>query len=177
VPSSGFEAEAAGNPYVAYTCLRVTDTWAVVGNGSHVDRVSEALLRGVSTRYAITSVLEEMGYERDEYRTPRIIGVVGRDQHPIWLGVVREDALMVRDFEIENGRAFYIATYERNHPSSEFADDQFDVNSAEEACDYVLERGNFTDLSGAVLSASAFETATGFAIANRDLNHNAKSSG
>ena len=169
VPSVGFETDAKTNPYVSYTCLRVSDHTAVVGNGSHVDRVSENLLTGIPARDAIASVLQEMGYEEDAYQTPRITGVVHRGHRSGWFGIVRSDALFVDEFEIECGNAVYVATYERNLPSPDFSDRNFDANSAEDACDYVLSRGVFAEFDYPILAASACETEVGFAIADACL--------
>lgn len=169
VPSAGFESDAEANPYVSYTCLRVSDHTAVVGNGSHVDGISENLLTGIAPRDAIASVLLEMGYEDDAYQTPRITGVIHRGQRAAWLGVVRSDGLVVDRIEIQSGRAVYVATYERNFPSLDFSDRNFDARSAEDACDYALERGVFAEFDYPILAASALETEVGFVIANRDL--------
>ena len=67
------------NPYIAYTCIRVSKNGVVVSNGSHTDPIFEKLEARVAPDLALQQVLTEMGYERDEYNTPRIAGIVTGD--------------------------------------------------------------------------------------------------
>ena len=63
------------NPYIAYNCLRVSKNGAVVSNGSHTDPIFERLESGTPPDVALQEVLTEMGYERDDFNTPRIAGI------------------------------------------------------------------------------------------------------
>ena len=47
------EAEETDNPYISYNCLRTVDGHAVVGNGSHVDPITEKLGLGYPPRDAL----------------------------------------------------------------------------------------------------------------------------
>ena len=120
------DAPGTDNPYVSYNCVRIVDGGgsagesaggrAVVGNGSHVDPIAEKLGLGYPARDALASGLLAMDYEKDDYDTPRIAGVVaGETAH---VGTVRRDALIVREVT----EPTLVATYERDAPEPfEFA--------------------------------------------------------
>ena len=128
------DADPADNPYVSYNCVRVVDagdadassadpsggSLAVVGNGSHVDPVAEKLATGYPARDALAASLLALDYEKDDYDTPRIAGVVAADA--AWIGTVRKDALLVREVEAPT----LVATYEMDEPEA-FS---FDVESS-----------------------------------------------
>ncbi|MFB6170929.1 MAG: IMP cyclohydrolase [Haloarculaceae archaeon] len=116
------DAEETDNPYVSYNCLRVVDDRAVVGNGSHVDPIAEKLAMGYPARDALAEALLAMDYEKDDYDTPRLAGVVGADAH---VGIVRKDALLVEAV----AEPTLVATYERDRPSPV----EFDAADAEAA--------------------------------------------
>ncbi len=108
-------AEATDNPYVSYNCARAVETptgepLAVVGNGSHVDPIAEKLELGYPTRDALASPLLALDFEKDDYDTPRIAGVVAADAATI--GTVRRDALLVEAVD----EPTIVATYETDGP-------------------------------------------------------------
>ena len=170
VPKEGFESDIYKNPFIAYNCLRLISNYAVIGNGAHVDLIAEKLETGMKIRDAIVSVLYGMDYEHDTLNTPRITAVVDKKNRLCFLGIVRHDALLVQNLNLGNGEAFYIATYEHNYPSAKFYDSSFNVNSAEEACEYILCKGVFSSLERPISSACAFELDTGFSVAFKDVN-------
>ncbi|MFC6772251.1 IMP cyclohydrolase, partial [Halorubrum pallidum] len=93
------DAPETDNPYVSYNCARAVRTptdesLAVVGNGSHVDPIAEKLELGYPARDALATALLALDFEKDDYDTPRIAGVVGADAATI--GTVRRDALLVQ---------------------------------------------------------------------------------
>jgi IMP cyclohydrolase len=103
------------NPYVAYNCVRVVEDAsagdrALIGNGSHVDPIAEKLELGYPGRDALATGLLTMDFEKDDYDTPRIAGVVAEDAAHV--GTVRRDALIVR----EVAEPTLVATYERDAP-------------------------------------------------------------
>lgn len=125
------------NPYVSYDCLRrAGDRW-IVGNGSHVAHVAEKVALGYPPRDALADVLLATDYERDDYDTPRIAGVVdaepGRNPEPdaATVGIVTRDDLVV---EAVRGPSL-VATYEIQRPEPV----QFDVEGAAEAAEAVYE--------------------------------------
>lgn len=110
------------NPYVSYNCLRQVGDEAVLGNGSHVDPVAEKIGLGYPARDALVTALHAMDYERDDYDTPRIAGVVGEDSY---VGIVTRDSLVVEGVD----EPTLVATYEEQKPRSI----EFEALGAEEA--------------------------------------------
>ena len=104
-------ADLARNPYIAYNCIRVAGDVAVVSNGTHTDMILERIQDGQRPMDAIALSLVAYGYERDELDTPRIAGAVRGDQ--AWLGIAKRDEFRVREFNLEDGQAFLVATYEK----------------------------------------------------------------
>ena len=106
------DAPETDNPYISYNCVRTARDAAVVGNGSHVDPITEKLGLGYPARDALAESLLALDYEKDDYDTPRIAGVVG--EGAAFVGIVRADALLVR----EVSEPTLVATYERDAPES-----------------------------------------------------------
>ena len=109
------DAPETDNPYVSYNCAREVETptgepLAVVGNGSHVDPVAEKVELGYPARDALATALLALDFEKDDYDTPRIAGVVGADTATI--ATVRRDALIVETVESPT----LVATYELDTP-------------------------------------------------------------
>jgi len=109
------DAPETDNPYISYNCVRSVETpagddLAVVGNGSHVDPIAEKLALGYPARDALATPLLALDFEKDDYETPRIAGVVGADAATI--GIVRRDALLVEDVS----EPTLVATYGTDSP-------------------------------------------------------------
>jgi IMP cyclohydrolase len=104
------DAPETDNPYVSYNCVRESDGRAVLGNGSHVDPVAEKLDLGYPARDALATALLALDYEKDDYDTPRIAGVVAPDGATV--GIVRRDALLVERV----AEPTLVATYEEDRP-------------------------------------------------------------
>ncbi len=166
MPKPGFEDDLNKSPYIAYNCIRIIGDYAVATNGSHTDPITEKLQMGYSARDAVTLSLLAMDYEKDDYNTPRIAAVVNQKKNTALLGIVRKDAVMVRDFELESGVAYYVATYEHSIPCIHFKDDDFDVTSAAEAKKYIFDKGVFANLEKPVTSTAAYFNGTKFEIAS-----------
>jgi IMP cyclohydrolase len=107
------EAPETDNPYISYNCLRTTedDEFAVIGNGTQVDPITEKLESGYPARDALAESLLALDYEKDDYDTPRIAGVVGEESY---VGIVRRDALLVEAL----GEPTLVATYEKDSPEA-----------------------------------------------------------
>ena len=105
------DAPETDNPYISYNCLRTTADGdaAVVGNGTQVDPIVEKLEMGYPARDALAATLLALDYEKDDYDTPRVAGVVGEESH---VGIVRQDALLVESVEAPT----LVATYEKARP-------------------------------------------------------------
>lgn len=116
------DAPPSDNPYISYNCLRRTDRGVVIGNGSHVDPIAEKLALGYPARDALAEPLLALDFEKDDYDTPRIAGIVGLDgSDPTTtadgpgavVGIVRRDALLVEEVT----EPTLVATYEEDSPT------------------------------------------------------------
>jgi IMP cyclohydrolase len=153
MPRPGFEGDLQKNPYITYNCVRIAGDYAVVSNGSQTDPIAEKIASGMPVRDAMTLGLLALDYEHDSLDTPRIVGAVEMNGTRGFLGIVRKDAVLVREFELKNGQALYISTYEKNRPCDDNLDAAFDVANAEAACDYVVSGGVFADFENPVAAA------------------------
>lgn len=149
------EAVKTDNPYVSYNCVRLTDRWAVIGNGSHTDPIAEKLASGYPARDALSLSLFALDYEKDDYDTPRIAGVVGEESY---VGVVRRDGLTVERVT----EPTLVATYEKDRPEPV----RFDAANLVEAVRTVYE----ADFEHPVCAAGVARAEDGFetAIVNDD---------
>lgn len=161
VPTPGHEDDLQRNPYIAYNCQRVANGYCVVSNGSHTDPVAEKLEAGMSPRDALATVMLAMDFEHDSLDTPRITGIVLPDGSKGWLGIVRRDALLVREFVMKPGECFYVTTYERNNPGQEQRDGGFNAVDAAGCCDYILAGGVFADFERPVSAVCAVADSQG----------------
>jgi IMP cyclohydrolase len=172
VPKEGFESDIYKNPYIAYNCLQVNERYAVIGNGTHVDPLFEKLNSGMQMRDALISVLFGMDYEHDQLATPRIAAIVDKQRQLCAFGVIRKDALFVKEMPLKQGEARYLATYEHNSFDEHYKDNHFDVSTVEEACEYVLGKGVFASFEKPVSAACAIESENGFTIGYKDIDLN-----
>lgn len=168
VPKPGHETDIAKNPYIAYNAARLAGRYAILANGSHTDPVTEKIAMGMPVRDAIALSLLAMDYEKDDYSTPRIVAVADSLSRVGWLGTVRKDGLDVRAFELEPGRIAHLSTYEHDTPSIHHVSD-FGVESAESACDFILDGGVFADFTNPVTAVAAVAADDGFRLALKDV--------
>ena len=163
VPRPGAEDDIRKNPYIAYNALRLAGSWAVAANGSHTDPIAEKISAGVPVRDALVLCLQALDYEKDAYNTPRIAAVVPHHGDTAWLGVVRPDALVVKEVPLVAGRARYLATYEADDVRDGQESD-FDARSAEASARFIVDGGVFATLERPVTSAAALANDAGFAL-------------
>jgi IMP cyclohydrolase len=154
------DAPETDNPYISYNGVRLTDRGAVVGNGSHVDPIAEKLALGYPARDALAEPLLSLDFEKDDYDTPRIAGIVGVDaadpttraEGPgAVIGTVRRDAVIVEEVT----EPTLVATYEEDSPTAfdlaaETADD-----AAREVYDHEFEHAVCS--AGVAGEAGAFD--------------------
>jgi IMP cyclohydrolase len=143
-------SEVEKNPYIAYNCIRVSGRGVVVSNGSHTDSIYDRLDAGLSPEEALRSVLEEMGFERDQYNTPRIAGIVTHDH--AYLGIVRADGLEVAGFPLKEGSCRLICTYELDR--IEDVEHPFCASNAQDAAKFVVHGGFFDALEQPICAAA-----------------------
>ena len=112
-------------------------------------------------RDAFTLGLLALDYEKDSLDTPRIVAAVSRLRPVGFRGIVRKDAVLVREFELKPGELRYISTYECNRPADEQMTAEFDAANEEDCVKYVVDGGIFADFSNPVTSAAALASADG----------------
>ena len=168
MPRAGFEGDLRKNPYITYNCIRLAGEWAVATNGSQTDPIVEKLAMGYPARDAISLSLLAMDYEHDSLDTPRIAAAVDAEKGQGALGIVRKDAVLVTVFKLEPGKLRYLSTYERNTPSPDQVDAEFDAACGNCACSYVIGQGVFADFENPVCSAAAVWTGEGYHLAVKD---------
>lgn len=139
------------NPYIAYNCIRVSEKGVVVSNGTHTDGIFEKLEQGVAPDVALQQVLSGMGYEKDEFNTPRIAGIVTRNGAG-FLGTVRADALEIAAFELEDNMCRVLCTYEMDRPDGK--NYPIIADTAAEAARYTVDGAIFADLEKPVCAAA-----------------------
>jgi len=154
------DAPETDNPYISYNCLRLTDGGAVIGNGSHVDPIAEKLELGYPARDALAHALLALDFEKDDYDTPRIAGVVGADDPSTTtdgpagvIGTVRRDALIVKEVT----EPTLVATYEHDSPESFDLGASDAADAARELYDHEFEHA--VCAAGVSLRDDGFETA------------------
>jgi len=138
------DAPATDNPYISYNAVRLTERGAVVGNGSHVDPIAEKLELGYPARDAVAEPLLSLDFEKDDYDTPRIAGIVGVDAADpttqsegagAVIGTVRRDALVVEEVT----EPTLVATYEEDSPTAFDLDATAADAAAREVYDHEFE--------------------------------------
>ncbi|WP_435359935.1 IMP cyclohydrolase [Haloarchaeobius sp. DFWS5] len=145
------DAPETDNPYVSYNCVRVTDNGAVLGNGSQVDPIAEKVAMGYPARDALATALLSLDYEKDDYDTPRIAGVM--TDGTAYIGIVRKDALFVEEVD----EPTLVATYENDTPETYAFDAETAADAATEAYD--------ADFEHAVCAAGIARDGDGFELA------------
>ncbi|MEI6054781.1 MAG: IMP cyclohydrolase [Lentisphaerota bacterium] len=164
IPRSGFESDLTKNPYISYNCIRIAKSFAVITNGSHTDAIAEKIEMGYPVRDALALTLLATDYEKDNYKTPRIAGVISLDSSLAYLASIKENSLVVRDFELTPGTTFYVATYEHSIPCVHYKDSDFDAYDAKQAKEYVLSKGVFAQLELPVTSTAVVSNKNAFEL-------------
>ena len=165
IPREGCEADLAKNPYISYNCLRFAGEWAVATNGSQTDPIAEKIGSGMPVRDAIALGLLALDFEHDSLDTPRIVAVAHKSEPVGFLGIVRRDALLVREMKLADGKAFYLSTYEKNRPADGNCDENFGARTAAEAARFVIGGGVFAEFTNPVTACAAVAEAGGFELA------------
>jgi len=155
VPKKGYEGDISKNPYIAYNCLRTVNKMAIATNGAQTDPIAEKIESGMNPRDALVTSLFVLDYEKDKYNTPRIAAIADQQKMTGYLGIVRHDALLVKQIELKPGTVSYVCTYEHDEPDPAYADNEFDAENAIEACNYMLGKGVFESMEYPITAASA----------------------
>ena len=169
LPRAGFESDLRKNPYISYNCVRLAGEWAVATNGSQTDPIVEKIAMGFPPRDAISLGLLAMDYEKDSLDTPRIVAAVSNKRPVGYLGIIRKDALLVREFTLVPGEIRYLSTYEKNRPCDDQVATGFAAPCVNCAAQYVVDGGIFAEFTNPVTSAAALASEDGFDLAVKVL--------
>ncbi len=159
VPKKGHEADVFKNPYIAYNCIRIVKDAVIASNGSHTDVIADKISVGMNIKDALALSLLAMDYEKDEFNTPRIAGVVKRDGEA-YIGIVTPERLQVE--KVTKGEACYISTYEHTTPQKV----EFEAYNAQDAANYIMGEGEFSKFTHPVTAAAAFSTKRGWDLSS-----------
>ena len=152
VPKEGFEKDIYKNAYIAYNSIRIVNGMAVVSNGSQTDVIADKLSVGMNIRDALAYSLLTMDYEKDDYNTPRIAGVVTssnkEDEYGCYIGIVNDNKLLVE--AVPYGDAAFISTYGSQVPDKV----EFDAKTASESAKFIFDEGTFANYEKPVTSCA-----------------------
>ena len=143
VPKEGFEKDIYENTYITYNCIRIVRDIAIVSNGSHTDVIADKISLGMNIKDAIAYSLLTLDYEKDDYHTPRIAGVVTstnkKDEYQCYVGIANDKKLLVE--QVPYGEAVFISTYgSQVHDSVEFS-----AKTATESAKFIFDEGTFAN--------------------------------
>ena len=152
VPKEGFEKDIFENTYITYNCLRIVKDTAIVSNGSHTDVIADKISLGMNIKDAIAYSLLTMDYEKDDYHTPRIAGVVTstnkKEDYNCYVGIANDKKLLVE--EVPYTEAVFISTYgSQVHDSVEFS-----AKDASSAAEFIFNKGTFANYKKPVTSCA-----------------------
>ena len=154
-----------GKPYVAYRVssrsfpnrqVKVLEDEAaiiiaIISNGSQTNPIADKIAIGMNIRDAMAYSLITLDYEKDDYNTPRIAAVVkgNEDDFEAYIGIVTDSKVLVE--KIEDGKAQFISTYEKNTPE----DVVFSAETPDDACKFIFDEGAFAEFENPVSSVAA----------------------
>jgi IMP cyclohydrolase len=149
VPKEGYEKDIYKNPYLTYNCLKIVDNIAVISNGSHTDLIADKIESGMNTKDALTLSLLAMDYEKDDYNTPRIAGVVNPEEYEAYIGIVTDEKILVE--KLESGTAKFISTYEQQTPKNV----EIPVKTSKDLAEFIFNQGEFKNFTNPVSSVAS----------------------
>jgi len=149
IPKKGYETDIFENPYIAYNCLRIVDNVAVITNGSHTDVIADKINSKMNLKDALTLSLFTMDYEKDEYNTPRIAGVINPEEYESYIGIVTHEKILVE--KIEHGTAKFISTYQQQSPKVT----DFPVETSKDLAEFIFDKEEFRNFTNPVSSVGA----------------------
>ncbi|MDR3292138.1 MAG: IMP cyclohydrolase [Methanobrevibacter sp.] len=146
IPKEGYEKDIFENPYIAYNCLKIVDNIGVITNGSHTDIIADKINSKMNLKDALTLSLFAMDYEKDDFNTPRIAGVVNPDEYEAYIGIVTHEKILVE--KIDYGVAKFISTYEQQTPKLV----EFPVENSKDLAEFIFNKGEFKNFTNPVSS-------------------------
>ena len=152
VPKEGFEKDIFKNTYIAYNSVRIVNDIAIISNGSHTDVIADKIALGMNIKDALAYSLLTMDYEKDDYNTPRIAGVVtsadSEDEYSCYIGIVNDNKLLVES--VPYSEAAFISTYGSQVPDKV----EFEAKTASESAKFIFDEGTFANYEKPVTSCA-----------------------
>ena len=153
VPKEGFEKDIFKNTYIAYNSIRLVRDIVIISNGSQTDVIADKIALGMNIKDALAYSLLTMDYEKDDYNTPRIAGVVTssdkEDEYECYIGIVNDNKILVE--AVPYGDAAFISTYGSQSPDKV----EFDAKTAAESAKFIFDEGTFANYEKPVTSCAA----------------------
>ncbi|KZX15504.1 IMP cyclohydrolase [Methanobrevibacter cuticularis] len=153
IPKEGYEKDIFENAYIAYNCVKVVNDVAIVSNGSHTDVIADKIAIGMNIKDALSLSLLAMDYEKDDYNTPRIAGVItsntDESNYECYIGIITDSKLLVE--KVKYGAATFISTYECQSPEKV----SFTATNSKEAAKLILDEGEFKKFTNPVASVGS----------------------
>ena len=153
VPKEGFEKDIYENTYITNNSVRIVKDMAIVSNGAHTDVIADKISLGMNIKDAIAYSLLTMDYEKDDYHTPRIAGVVTstnkKDEYGCYVGIANDKKLLVE--AVPYGDAVFISTYGSQSPDKV----EFDAKTSAESAKFIFDEGTFANYKKPVTSCAA----------------------
>ncbi|KZX10202.1 IMP cyclohydrolase [Methanobrevibacter oralis] len=153
VPIEGHERDIFENTYISYNSIIIEDDIAIVSNGSQTDVIADKIALGMNIKDALAYSLLTMDYEKDDYHTPRIAGVVKsaeiEEDYECYIGIVSDSKLLVE--KVPYAKAAFISTY--GNQVYDLVD--FDGENPKEAAKFIFDRGTFANYEKPVTSCAA----------------------
>ena len=165
IPKEGYEKDIFENAYIAYNCVKIVGDIAIVSNGSHTDVIADKIAVGMNIKDAMAYSLLTMDYEKDDFNTPRIAGVItsntDESSYECYIGIVTHEKILVK--KVDFGKAAFISTYKCQSPQAV----NFQAKTSAEAAQFIFDQGDFAEFTKPVTSiASIFDGKWEFSTIN-----------
>jgi len=165
IPKEGYEKDIFENAYIAYNCVKIVGDIAIVSNGSHTDVIADKIAVGMNIKDAMAYSLLTMDYEKDDFNTPRIAGVItsntDESSYECYIGIVTHEKILVE--KVDFGKAAFISTYKCQSPQAV----NFQAKTSAEAAQFIFDQGDFAEFTKPVTSiASIFDGKWEFSTIN-----------
>jgi len=165
IPKEGYEKDIFENAYIAYNCVKIVGDIAIVSNGSHTDVIADKIAVGMNIKDAMAYSLLTMDYEKDDFNTPRIAGVItsntDESSYECYIGIVTHEKILVE--KVDFGKASFISTYKCQSPQAV----NFQAKTSAEAAQFIFDQGDFAEFTKPVTSiASIFDGKWEFSTIN-----------
>lgn len=148
IPTEGSEGDIYENPYISYNCIDIIDDICIATNGSHTDIIAGKIREGMNMKDALALSLLAMDYEKDEYNTPRIAGIINTKCEG-YIGIITQEGLEIK--KVNPNESYYVSTYEHTSPQKV----EYNASNVKEAAEFIFDKGVFSEFTHPVTSCAA----------------------